>query len=699
MKRFVAVLALCSLLFPVSAQQPQPQKFGEQLDVTVVEVAVNIVARDGSSVRGLTKDNFEIFDDGQKRSVEYFDVVDTAPRKTLNFTAPRISNPVARRSFMLVFDLTNSVPGTIVRARDAARQFIAKDVRDGDLVAVASFSVERGFRLVTAFTSDRDLLINAVDSLSNAKYFRTADPLLLAQGPASDSDISRAAAAGTGPSGHAAEAEDIAKDIDRMNRVAEDAFRRSRVEAQIESFGAVARLLDNVRGRKQVILLSEGFDAQLLSGREQLNSVESLDDASASTAGESWKVNNDRRFGNSAAAAKLEEMGNIFKRSDVVLHCIDIKGLRSNVDAREGLKASSNEGLYLLANTTGGQVFKNDNDLAVSFDRLVREQEVTYVLAFRAPRTKIPGAFHTLKVKLRDTASGARVFHRAGYYEAGGKRTAMDQTLSAIDIMMSDIPLRDVAMNVLVAPFPAEGANAQVPVILEIPGNTLLEDVKGDSLDAEIFVYAFDKGGSVEDFLYQRVMLDLNKTGDALKKSGVKYYGTLSLPSGDYAIRTLLRVHGSNRDGFQRVDLHVPDFGLPTVLRPFVFEEPGKWIMVKGNSHAGNAEYPFHVSESFIPAADPVVVDSKKEARIALFTYNIGEQMQLSATVADSSGNARDAKLSLVGRTPVDDNGEMKLLFDFVPLGLAPGPYVLAFDVRDAGKTKSQSVSMPITIE
>src|ERR1051326_884445 len=700
MKRFVAVLALCSLVFPVSAQQQQQQKFGEQLDVTVVEVAVNVVARDGSSVRGLTKDNFEIFDDGQKRPVEYFDVVDTAPRKALNFAAPRISNPVARRSFMLVFDLTNSVPGTIVRARDAARQFIAKDVRDGDLVAVASFSVERGFRLVTAFTSDRDLLINAVDSLGNAKYFRTADPLLLAQGPTSDSssDISRAAAAGTGPTGHAAEAEDIAKDIDRMNKVAEDAFRRARVETQIESFGAVARLLDNVRGRKQVILLSEGFDAQLLSGREQLNSVESYDDASASTAGESWKVNNDRRFGNSAAAAKLEEMGNIFKRSDVVLHCIDIKGLRSNVDAREGLKASSNEGLYLLANTTGGQVYKNDNDLAVSFDRLVREQEVTYVLAFRAPRTKTPGAFHNLKVKVRD-ANVARVLHRAGYYETGGKRTAIDQTLSAIDITMSDIPLRDAAMSVLVAPFPAEGANAQVPVILEIPGNTLLEDVKGDALDAEIFVYAFDKGGSVEDFLYQRVTLDLNKTGDALKKSGVKYYGTLSLPSGDYAIRTLVRVHGSNHDGFQRVELHVPDFGLPTVLRPFVFEEPGKWIMVKGNSHAGNAEYPFHVAESFIPAADPVVVDTKKEARIALFTYNIGEEMQLSATVNDSTGNTREAKLSLVGRTPVDDNGEMKLLFDFMPQGLAPGPYILAFDVREAGKKKSQSVSVPITIE
>jgi VWFA-related protein len=693
MKRFAAVLSLFSLAISDSAQQ-KPKRFEEQLDVAVVEVAVTVVARDGSSVRGLMKENFEIYDDGQKRPIEYFEVVDTAPPQP-NAVAPRIANPIARRSFLLVFDLTNSTPSTVGRARDAARQFVANNVREGDLVAVSSFSVERGFRLFTAFTSDRDLLIGAVDSLADAKFFRTADPLLLSGG-SSQADISRGPTLGAG-AGRGGEAEDIARDIDRLNKVADDSFRRARVEQQLDSFTTVAKLLDRMRGRKQLILLSEGFDASLLQGREQLNSSESVEETIASTAGEVWKVNNDRRFGNSAAAAKLQQMGSIFKRSDVVLHCIDIRGIRSLVDAREGLKENSSEGLYLLANTTGGHVFRNDNNLAASFDRLVKEQEVTYVLAFNAPKTKNAGAFHNLKVKLRDV-SGARVFHRAGYYEAGGKLSPMEQTLSAVDIMMSDVPLRDVTMNILAAPFPAEGANAQVPVIIEVPGDSLLESVTTKDLDAELFVYAFDKGDAVEDFLYQRITLDLAKVTESLRKSGIKYYGTLSLPAGNYKLRTLLRVKGSNHDGFQRLELHVPDFALPTVLRPFVFEEPGKWIMVKGNSHAGNAEYPFRVSESFIPAAG-AVVDASKEARIALFTYNIGEKMQLSATVADATGATRDAKLSLVGRTPLDDDGGTKLLFDFVPEGLTPGAYVLAFDIRDEGKAQGQSVSVPITVQ
>ena len=691
MKRFVAVLSLYLLAFPLPAQQ-QPQRYEEQVEVTVVEVAVNVVGRDGSSVRGLTKESFEVYDDGQKRAIEYFEVVDTAPRTSVA-QAPRIANPAARRSFLLVFDLTNSVPGTVTRARNAARQFVAKDTREGDLVAIASFNVERGFRLITAFTSDRDLLVSAIDTLGDARYFKTDDPLLLSAKETNVSSENSPAAGGN--SDKAAEMEAIAKDIDRLNRVADDSYRRVRVEQQLDSFGQVAKLLDSMRGRKQIILLSEGFDAALLQGRENLSSNESVEETAASTEGEVWKVNNDRRFGNSASALKLQKMGEIFKRSDVVMHCIDIKGLRSGVDAKVGIKENSNEGLYLLANTTGGRVFKNDNDLAVSFDRLVKEQEVTYVLAFSAPRTKTPGTFHTIKVKVRDM-SGVRVTHRAGYYEAGHRMSVMEQTLSAVDIMMSDVPLRDVAMNILAAPFPAEGANAQVPVIIEVPGTSLLEGITGDEIDAEIFVYAFDKGDSVEDFLYQRIKLDLKKVSDALQKTGIKYYGTLSLPAGDYALRTLLRVHGSNHDGFQRIDLHVPDFGLPTVLQPFVFEEPGKWIMVKGNSHASDAEYPFQVNESFIPAAGGIV-DGK--SRIALFTYNIGEKIQLSAKVEDAKGGLYNANLSLVGRTPLDDRGSTKLLFDFSTEGLTPGPYVLAFDVRDETRTKSQSVSIPITVQ
>src|SRR6185436_12166554 len=107
-------------------------------------------------------------------------------------------------------------------------------------------------------------------------------------------------------------------------------------------------------------------------------------------------------------------MGELLRRSDVVLHAIDIKGLRTDVDASAGLKRSSNEGLYLLTRPTGGEVFKNANDLSSSFRSLLKRQEVVYILGFQASGSN-PGRFHSLKVKVK--MPGATASHRSGYYE------------------------------------------------------------------------------------------------------------------------------------------------------------------------------------------------------------------------------------------------------------------------------------------
>ena len=87
-------------------------------------------------------------------------------------------------------------------------------------------------------------------------------------------------------------------------------------------------------------------------------------------------------------------------------------------------------------------------------------------------------------------------------------------------------------LDALSAAFPGNGKNAQVPVILEINGNDVAKDVRGNAANVEIFIYAFDSDGIVRDRLYQRLGLDLKKVGDKLRATGIKYYGTLSLPPG-----------------------------------------------------------------------------------------------------------------------------------------------------------------------
>src|SRR5215212_5017468 len=132
----------------------------EKLTVTVIEVPVTVIDANGNPVRGLTAANFELLDDGKKRDIDSFDTIDFASEPSMQAVSPM--NPAARRSFMLLFDLSFSSPVSLVKAQDAARAFVAESIGKRDLVAVGSVDVDRGFRLLCAFTSDRALVNAAI---------------------------------------------------------------------------------------------------------------------------------------------------------------------------------------------------------------------------------------------------------------------------------------------------------------------------------------------------------------------------------------------------------------------------------------------------------------------------------------------------------------------------------------------------------
>src|SRR6266571_495358 len=101
--RAPAAVAACLLVALGSAAQ-----VGEKITVNVIEVPVTVVDGNGNPVRGLTAANFELFDDGVKRPIAALETVDFAEARSQSAIAP--VNPVARRSFMLLFDLGFSSP-------------------------------------------------------------------------------------------------------------------------------------------------------------------------------------------------------------------------------------------------------------------------------------------------------------------------------------------------------------------------------------------------------------------------------------------------------------------------------------------------------------------------------------------------------------------------------------------------------------
>ncbi|HUP63292.1 MAG TPA: VWA domain-containing protein [Thermoanaerobaculia bacterium] len=662
------------------------QRFGEAVQITVVEVPVTVVDRGGNAVRDLTKDDFELFDEGKKVPIEYFEVVDIAAITAAETDAP--PPPVATRNFLLLFDLANSSPGTIGRAAEAAQEFIETQLGERDLAAVAVFAAQSGPRMLTSFTRNRTLLTNAIETLGHPKYFKIADPLMISATRVATEAIGEGQAAAAKNEVNDAIAE-LLQEQDRVARVANDSEARNRLKIQLNGMGLVARSLDRLKGQKQIILLSEGFDARLVQGRENISRENTQEETDAVFSGEVWKVNQEERFGSSAASQDVSQMAALFRRSDVVLHAIDIKGLRGNTDATTtaGGRGRSNEALFLLTTPTGGTVFKNNNDITNTFSRMLRQQEVVYLLGFTARGTGKPGRFHELRVK----AKGGRASHRAGYYEAGTKVTDLEKTLSLAEIMMTDAPVHDVDVDLSATPLPGPAGKARVPVLVEIPGKRLLEGVSGNTATAILYLYAFNAQDEVADFLQQRISLDLAKAGDMIRGSGVRYFGTLRVPPGAYSVKALVRVEESGRVGFVRRDVTVPAFDSAVVLPPLLFAEPANWVMLVGPSRGDEYAYPFTTgADQFIPKR-AASVTANQEYKFALFMYRVPlENLEVKPEIVSNGSAQPTDKVTLLGRTSADDRGGIKLLFNFKPDGIPAGEHELRFTVKS--KDGNQSV-------
>src|SRR5438132_880752 len=132
----------------------------ETVNVNVIEVPVTVVDSSGNPVRGLTAANFELFDQGKKRAISSFDKIDFGTPAAVSAISPL--NPSARRSFLLLFDLGFSTPNALTRAQEAARRFVTESVQPRDLVAVGTIDIDHGFRLLSAFTTDRELIASAI---------------------------------------------------------------------------------------------------------------------------------------------------------------------------------------------------------------------------------------------------------------------------------------------------------------------------------------------------------------------------------------------------------------------------------------------------------------------------------------------------------------------------------------------------------
>jgi len=721
--RALTLILTLILLGPVTGPAAgQRGSFSGSADVVVVEIPVT-VTRDGAPVRGLTAANFEVLDGRKKQEIIGFEVVDLGVPTAAERAGHREPLPTAgRRHFLFLFDLSFSDPTAIVRAREAAREVLFDGLHPEDLAAVATYSTLKGPNLVLGFTPDRAQLAMAMETLGVPDLARgRRDPLGLVFAELQPSFVGDEVRAQDQRETDQA-VEEYVQEVSGFVPTADQKEQAGRVSTMTRQMTALARILDNVQGRKYVVFLSEGFDDKLLVGsggdnrldldRNRMGNADptspgtglpttSTSDAIAS--GESYNVNTDEMFGSGQVQNALQGMLQEFRKADCTIQAVDIGGLRA---ANSGAPAVSGQNvLSQMASETGGEVFRNFNDLGEAMGRMLERTSVTYLLAIQPSKLARDGQFHRLRVRLEGVPRGAEVLHRPGYYaplplkEQQGLQRQLATASTLMDTAGGALPTAVLATAVR-----ADSGKAYVPVMIEVEGQTLAAGASGDVLVAEIYAYALDADGSVHDFFTHTLPIDLAQAGGQLRGSGLKYFGHLDLDPGQYTVRVLVRNVETGISSVSVLPLAVPDFatGAPALSPPLFPESMGKWVMVtEAAERRRSVAYPFMLGEQpFIPAARPELA-KKGELAVPVLAYNLGEgELSVVCRLLGADGQlAAEPTVRKVERMAGASPGASTLVVHLESKGLKPGTYTLEVEVHGATGGKVLTTATSVTVE
>ncbi len=705
MKSFPAVSALLislSMVAVVGSVAAQGNKtFEDVTSVIVVEVPINVL-KDGEPVRGLTADDFEILDGRQKLPVVGFDVIDLAVDSPQP-VAPAAVPAAGRRHFLLLFDLSFSNPAAVVKAREAARELVVKGLHPSDVVAVGTYSRAGGARLILTFTSDRGQIDYALDTLGLVRMNDTVrDPLGVVL-----ADLESFTGVGSdpqqGPSGSFDPAAEIFEVLGARERDVRRQTIQNDIRALTSSLGELAGMMNAVQGRKHVVFLSEGFDSQVLLGTSDAGEI--AQQAESAATGQIWEVKSDVRFGDTSTTGEVMEMLDEFKKADCAIQAVDIGGLAAGADVRP--RASGQDGLFIMANETGGEFYRNYNDLSEAMGEMLERTSLTYVVAVQPPNLKMDGKYHRLKVKLKGGPSGARLVHRPGYYapKPFSEQTPLERSLAVADLVVSGGEGGRIGLSVLATPFEVRREVAWIPVLIEVDGASLTQGLSGDVLPVEVYAYALDSQGRVGDYFVRTLPFDMKKAGAALRQTGFKYWGDFELRPGEYVARVVVRNSQTGATAVHTRPFKVPEMsaGEMALLPPLFPEPPGKWLLAREENGADQRhgfDYPFmHQGQPFVPAAKPVV-SSGGEAPLSLVGYNLAAgSLRIAGQLYGPGGEKIEgAELLIDERRATGDPAIEQIAGRLKTSGLAAGEYRLVVTVTDVGTGSSEESDIPVVV-
>ncbi len=423
-------IASCIFCFAVVASAPT---FSQQDEVPAetqapvfraehneVEVVVTVRDSNGQPVTNLQQSDFEIRDNGKLQSISNFSIQGALSQKTPEPTpvqpnAVTASTPqaVSRQFVALFFDDVHTDAGDFKRVQKAAEQFVQQSLRHEDRIGIFKTS-ENG---EVTFTNDEPKLVAAIEALrvhpaKNASTVTQCPRITNYEAYVIvnrlDSETLTVVARRLQdcicppPADTCPKLDDLKGTVEGY---AQEAWLRQENASQklLTALDLAVRALGTMPGRRMLVLSSSGF----LSGSLQ-REVDRLID-NALRGGVVINALSAKGLYAQAPGGTLSEQ-NLEGTSNVLLPQTARYEDRQFFIRME----AENEAMADLAHSTGGKLFKNNNDFLRGFNE-VAAPEVSYVLAFSPHPLQHDGKFHNLTVEIKRNGTFG-VYARKGYF-------------------------------------------------------------------------------------------------------------------------------------------------------------------------------------------------------------------------------------------------------------------------------------------
>ena len=293
---------------------------------------------------------------------------------------------------------------------------------------------------------------------------------------------------------------------------------------------------------------------------------------------------------------RVDEVFRKAQRANVTIYPIDPNGLdgsKNYLSTRlgpfnqgfAGHKATSQlDFLTMTATNTGGRAILNTNEFDTGIKEVFAENDSYYFIAFEPTNAAADGKLRRLQVKVNRPDVEIRT--RSAYYapeppktdKKSDKNALPPETEALRKAMGGILPMAGMPMRASVAPFAVPGQRlSTVTVVLGITQPIPEAAAKGRITETtDLLTSAYTPEGDPKGAQKHqaKVQLAAGSSGDAMYEALAR----IDLPPGRYSLRLAAHNSTSNRDGSVFTDVIVPDYSnIPFSASPIVLgATPGR---------------------------------------------------------------------------------------------------------------------------